>query len=253
VDTDRDADADTDADSDSDADTDSDSDADSDADSDSDADTDTPPTGETGTVTETGDTATPPTETGDTGGVIIVDPNDVDDDGDALTENQGDCNDDPSADGVTIYPGALEVLDDGVDQDCDGYDAHPEVCGGAFSKVYGTFIGPDGSTVTSISGERIPDVGVDDQILWQAWTTGSPAGMIVTISGNRVDFILDSCVDDAAAWRVNVDYLDAGGAAHLDCESAALTGTWTVQFDNAVQTVTPDVWDVANGDCYAYW
>jgi hypothetical protein len=48
----------------------------------------------------------------------IIDPNDVDNDGDGYTENQWDCNDaDPN-----IYPGAAETCGDGVDQDCDNID-----------------------------------------------------------------------------------------------------------------------------------
>jgi hypothetical protein len=48
------------------------------------------------------------------------DPNNIDDDNDGLTENQGDCND---AD-ATIRPGAAEICGDNVDQNCDGYDEH---------------------------------------------------------------------------------------------------------------------------------
>lgn len=85
-----------------------DTDTDADTDSDTDADTDTDATGDTGT---------PPIETGDTGdtGSVIIGSEDIDDDGDGFTENQGDCNDA----NVQIGPTQSEVCDS-VDQDCDG-------------------------------------------------------------------------------------------------------------------------------------
>ena len=47
-----------------------------------------------------------------------VDPQDIDNDGDGYTENQGDCNDADSS----INPGATDVCGDGIDQDCSGAD-----------------------------------------------------------------------------------------------------------------------------------
>lgn len=47
-----------------------------------------------------------------------VDPATIDDDGDGYNENQGDCNDGSPA----IYPGAVEICGDGIDQDCSGAD-----------------------------------------------------------------------------------------------------------------------------------
>ncbi|MBN2033247.1 MAG: putative metal-binding motif-containing protein [Deltaproteobacteria bacterium] len=47
-----------------------------------------------------------------------INPNSVDDDQDGYTESQGDCNDHDR----TVYPGALEICGDGIDQDCDGAD-----------------------------------------------------------------------------------------------------------------------------------
>jgi hypothetical protein len=41
----------------------------------------------------------------------------TDNDGDGVTVEDGDCNDDDSS----IYPGATEDFSDGIDQDCDGY------------------------------------------------------------------------------------------------------------------------------------
>ncbi len=47
-----------------------------------------------------------------------IDPDDIDNDGDGFTENQGDCNDS----NASIHPGALEICGDGIDQDCNGRD-----------------------------------------------------------------------------------------------------------------------------------
>ena len=50
---------------------------------------------------------------------------DIDNDEDGYTENDGDCDDtDP-----TIYPGAEEICGDGIDQDCDGEDLECTVLG----------------------------------------------------------------------------------------------------------------------------
>ncbi|MBN2807980.1 MAG: DUF1566 domain-containing protein [Deltaproteobacteria bacterium] len=46
------------------------------------------------------------------------DPLATDNDGEGYSENQGDCNDANSS----IYPGAVEICGDGIDQDCNGSD-----------------------------------------------------------------------------------------------------------------------------------
>ncbi len=50
-------------------------------------------------------------------------PEDIDDDNDDFTENQGDCDDDDD----TIYPGADDPEGDGIDQDCDNIDGNLEL------------------------------------------------------------------------------------------------------------------------------
>ncbi|MBW2254757.1 MAG: hypothetical protein JRI25_09200 [Deltaproteobacteria bacterium] len=45
---------------------------------------------------------------------------------DGLVENAGDCDDSDHH----VYPGAPEVTDDGIDQDCSGYDTRTQLTGG---------------------------------------------------------------------------------------------------------------------------
>ena len=54
----------------------------------------------------------------DCNGVVDEGTNNFDDDGDGFSENEGDCNDSSAS----INPNASEILDDGVDQDCNGAD-----------------------------------------------------------------------------------------------------------------------------------
>ena len=64
------------------------------------------------------DTAAEDTSNEQDSGSQEPDPNDIDDDGDGFSENEGDCEDGDPA----INPGAEEIVNDGIDQDCDGQD-----------------------------------------------------------------------------------------------------------------------------------
>ncbi len=86
------------------------------ADNDGDGDFDCDDDGCAGSPDCTVDSDTGSQDTGNTD--VITDPA-VDNDGDGISEDDGDC-DDSSAE---VYPGAMDTANDGIDQDCDGVDS----------------------------------------------------------------------------------------------------------------------------------
>jgi RHS repeat-associated protein len=92
--------------------------------------------------------------------VNVVDPNDVDDDGDGFTENQGDCDDsDP-----TINPNGIDVPGNAIDEDCDGADAvdpnDVDDDGDGFSENQGDC--DDSNPAINPNAVDIPDNGIDE-------------------------------------------------------------------------------------------
>jgi len=73
------------------------------------------PGNEPGNPPDTGDTDSGPDDS-------AADDEFTDNDGDGFSEDQGDCNDDPNDGGGAIYPGAVDFLNNGIDEDCDGVD-----------------------------------------------------------------------------------------------------------------------------------
>jgi uncharacterized protein (TIGR02145 family) len=106
-----------------------------------------------------------------------VDSNEIDNDSDGFTENQGDCNDSDAS----IYPGAAEIWD-GIDNNCNGpIDEGFNETGSAIDYdgnsynylVYGTQVWTveNAEMVTYRDGTPIPEV--TDPAEWENLTTGA--------------------------------------------------------------------------------
>ena len=82
---------------------------------------------------------------------------DVDDDGDGFTENQGDCNDGQP----TVYPGAPEICDDLLDNNCNGAadGQEPDVDGDGYGPCQGDC--DDGDPDVSPAADEVVD-GIDN-------------------------------------------------------------------------------------------
>lgn len=123
-------------------------------------------------------------------------PEDIDDDNDGFTENQGDCNDDDD----TIKPGVADPEGDGIDQDCDGIDGNL-----VLSEI---LVLPADSTVLTSQSVSLKAIGIFEDGSSQnltgiaSWSAGpvfsSPAPGIFNVTATR-DAIVGSATVNVSA------------------------------------------------------
>ena len=138
-------------------------------------------------------------------------PEDVDNDGDGFTENQGDCND---AD-ATIFPGAPDPNGDGIDQNCDGFDgtepvaevvvepARLDLLAGESRQLRAWAIFGDGTA-------QIATAIADWQSTNGATATVSATGRVTAVAGNGPAQI--TATVDATVGSANVTVTDVDGS-----------------------------------------
>ncbi|MGC6524929.1 MAG: FISUMP domain-containing protein [Flavobacteriaceae bacterium] len=108
--------------------------------------------------------------------------NDVDNDFDGYTENQGDCDDA----NINIYPGATEI-EDGVDNDCDGdIDEGFDVDGDGYTQNQGDC--DDNNAQVNPGATEIED-GIDNDCDGEVDEGFNQSGTVTDIDGNTYDYL----------------------------------------------------------------
>lgn len=151
---------------------------------------------------------------------------DIDNDGDGYTENEGDCDDDNSG----INPGATDTPGDGIDQNCDGLD---------------------GSNLVDVDGNVYDVVEIGDQI-WMAenlralhFADGSP---LTKIEDDNA-WLSMTFEDNAYCWYKNdsATYAEKYGALYNF--AAAVGGIYNYSWGvEPIQGVCPTGWHLPTLD-----
>ena len=198
---------------------------------------------------EGGDKQEPVDSGADSGGETGQDSSDVDDDGDGFTENEGDCDDSDDS----VHPGATDIPDNGVDEDCSGAD---EITAGAvdsdgdgFSENDGDCDDSDGSVYPGAT--EILNNGVDEDC------SGADLTGLCSDSCNTPEWNGDGVCDDGGphavygACNFGEDCTDCGprhdpdGDGYYDDEGvAALSASLELDCDETDALINPGMLDI---------
>jgi len=160
-----------------------------------------------------------------------INSNDRDQDGDGYTPNQSDCNDNDA----TVYPGAEEICEDGIDQDCSGSDA---ICSAEpLTVVFGDSLNTDyPGTIQDTFININNDVKVAAQVLnTYTWPANTPANAVL-IKVNLSQLPADAQIQSA---MLRLYQTSAGGDATYDVSA------------HKIINVNPDL-EYATGYAYDY-
>ncbi|MBL3616339.1 MAG: putative Ig domain-containing protein [gamma proteobacterium endosymbiont of Lamellibrachia anaximandri] len=156
-------------------------------------------------------------------------PEDIDNDGDGFTENQGDCNDTDN----TIHTGANDPSADGIDQDCDGIDGNLSLTSILMLPATGDILTGD---VVSLSATGIFEGGTSQNLTeivnWSAGPVFSSATAGVfnvsatrgPVSGSAIINVVERVTGDVAPPVAEITVPAAGSTV---TEPVDIVGTAT--------------------------
>jgi hypothetical protein len=167
--------------------------------------------------------------------------------GPGLVLDSTDCDDT----NILVYPGAHEDDSNLIDDNCDGV---VDECGAGYSRLWGQYVGPVGSTNVVVSGEVYDPAGNVIRAM-SPFVDGVDGWTVDSSVVGQVTFSNDTCMSDLDWPYFSASFTGVGTYSCVGDANPTYTafGTWAFEEDGVTMaTVYVNNWETPTGFPFGY-